>query len=349
MELQTTTRSFESLDIGALLLEAERNPPLPMLEGLLNQGETAGIHGAAESFKTSFCLQLAQALITGEYFLGTWKSRQKYSFYFLETEMSVACLGRRVGRMFDGKEKGVYFASERQLKQFQRAGNLETKFALIAQWVDQCRPEVILIDTCNPFFRANESSNDETAVGKFFDLLSQLPVNLRVFVRHNRKPGEKDSYSDDSLKIRGSGQFSDVPDALFCMHRTDKRLAKAEMTITKFRHGFKPEPLEVWFDAARLCLVPYSPVVYLLKDGPLPRPALLMALKDRFNVSQDYADKQLLKPLRDADYVSDGMRDGHSKVFELDWERIEEADWYQRFVNDNPQFRRVGDRETHIM
>jgi len=345
MEPHNEKRPFECLDLDGLIREAENNPPSPMLEGLIHRGDTVGLHGPAESFKTFFCLQLAFALTSGGYFLGTWKTHHKYTCFFLETEMSVSSLGQRANRVFDGKREGMYFASESQLKILQRAADLERKFAVVEEWVSQCRPDMILIDTCNPLFRGRESSNEETAVGRFFDKMSQLPVSLRLFVRHNRKPGEKDVHPDDSLKIRGSGQFSDVPDVLFCMHRTDKRLAKAEMSVTKFRHGSKPAPLEVWFDGARLCLVPYSPVVYLLKDGPLSRPALLTALESRFNVSQDYADKQLLKPLREADYVSDNVREGHSKMFSLNWPQIGEADWYERFVNNNPEFDRVWDRD----
>ena len=324
---------FEGLDLCALIHEANTNPPVPMLEGLLNQGEIVGLHGPAESFKTGFCLQLARSLTTGEYFLGTWKPRQRYSCLFIETEMSVSSLGQRARAIFD-KMDGVYFLSEAQLRQLQRAKNLDGKFALIKQWAGQCRPDVLILDTANPLFRNNESANEETAVGKFFDELSALPASLKIFVRHNRKPGQMEFSADDSLKIRGSGQFSDVPDVLLCMKRTDKRLQQAEMSVTKFRHGFKPAPLTVWFDGARLRLVPYSPVVYLLKDGPLTRPDLLKALKDRFNVSQDYADKQLIKPLRDEDYVLDMARDGHSKVFSLDTERVKQADWYECFAND---------------
>src|SRR5439155_14072147 len=136
------------------------------------------------------------------------------SVYFLETEMSVVALGGRLAKMFKNRPapNGVHFATEAQLREFKRASNLQGKFALVNEWVRASRAEVLMLDTCNPFFRGKESPNDETTAGAFFDLLDTSPAKTRLFARHNHKRRLEDSDQDGAAKIRGSGQFGDVPD-----------------------------------------------------------------------------------------------------------------------------------------
>jgi hypothetical protein len=137
----------------------------------------------------------------------------------------------------------------------------------LSLWVSEAKAEVVLIDTCNPFFRGKQNPNDETAVGAFFDLLESLPAAAKVFVRHNHKPRMEDVTPDGASRIPGSGQFADVPDLLMEIRRTDKRINEAELSITKYRHGMKPDDLTVWFDRVdfRLCAVP--PILHVLARG----------------------------------------------------------------------------------
>jgi hypothetical protein len=314
--------------ITELIAQARTNPPKPVIQGLLHESEVVGLHGPPEVFKTMFCIQLAECLANGDKFLGVWQVPRKHRVYFFETEMSTQALGTRLGKMFAtvSSPSGVSFASEQQLRQFKRAGTLGDKFKLLNGWVAQSRADVVILDTCNPFFRRKESPNDETTAGAFFDLLEAVPAPTKLFVRHNHKRKLEDNDSDASSKIRGSGQFGDVPDLLLELRRQDKRTNKAELSVTKYRHGSKPDDLALWFDTGDCRLVSLPPVIHLLQRGPHSRFELLALLRSRFDVSQSIADKMIDV---ERPYLTERM-EGHRKVFEINSSSASHADWSDR-------------------
>ena len=322
--------------IAELIWQAKVSPPKPVILGLLHEKEIAGLHGAPEVFKTIFTLQLADSLATGKPFLGVWGVPKPRRVFFFETEMSEAALGNRLDKMYastakDDLPKGIYFANETQLKQFHRATDLQQKFALLKDWARGA--DVLVLDTANPLFRGKESPNDETTVGTFFDLLADLPTKTKLFVRHNHKPRIDDTDGDAATKIRGSGQFADVPDLLLELRRPDKRTNEATLSVTKYRHGSKPDDLTVWLDASNLRLVSVPPVLYCLQSGALTRSQMLDEMKTRFGVKQRLADEQiraeLVKGENEPSYLKESMR-GHERVFEIDWEAAKGAEWHSR-------------------
>ena len=323
----TAEESPQQTGIAELIWRAKTSPPKPVIRGLLHEKEIAGLHGAPEVFKTIFTLQLAESLATGKSFLGAWPVR-KCRAYFLETEMSDSALGSRLDKMYAGETppQGIYFANEKQLRDFRRASDLQQKFSLLREWLREVKPDVLILDTANPFFRGKESPNDETTAGAFFDLLADLPTKVKLFVRHNHKPRIDDSGGDAAAKIRGSGQFWDVPDLLLELRRPDKRTNEAILSITKYRHGCKPDDLTLWLDAGTLQLVSVPPVIHLLQSRPLTRRQLLAALDVRFGIKQRKAD-ELVSEQRP--YIVERMG-GHERLFELDLEAARDADWYLR-------------------
>jgi len=316
--------------IADLIWQARVSPPKPVIAGLLHEKEIAGLHGAPEVFKTIFTLQLAESLATGKPFLGVWQVPKARRVFFFETEMSPAALGSRLGKMYASETppERIYFANEAQLKQFHRATDLQQKFSLLKDWLGEAKAEVLVLDTANPFFRGHQSPNDETTVGEFFDLVTDLPTKTKLFVRHNRKPKVDDSEGDAAAKIRGSGQFADVPDLLLELTRPDKRTNEALLSITKYRHGSKPDDLTLWLDATTLRLVSVPPVIYLLQSGPRTRSELLAALSTRFGVKQSKADALIKaeqnRPEDEPICLKESMR-GHERVFEIDWEAAQGA------------------------
>jgi AAA domain-containing protein len=331
MQNETTSDSRLKFvpDIRWLIENARRNPAKPIVNGLLNEGEVAGLHGPPEAFKTILTLQLAESIASGKPFLGRWEvPRPRPAFYF-ETEMSTTALGKRVGGMYmnEPPPQGVSFATEEQLRSFQKAPNLDNKFALLRGWIREAGSEVAILDTCNPFFRGKQSPNEETAAGEFFDLIGSLPVRATLFVRHNHKPREDDSQHDGSSRIRGSGQFADVPDILLEMKRLDKRVNSAVLSCTKFRHGSKPDDLELWFDRRELRLSSLPPVVKLLKDGPLTRNELLGRLEEQFGIAQRKGDDLIEQQSRPGFIIA--SRDGHNRMYAINWDNIKNADWFE--------------------
>ena len=316
--------------IADLIWRAKTSPPKPIIRGLLHEKEIAGLHGAPEVFKTIFTLQLAESLAAGKPFLGVWQVPKPRSVYFLETEMSEMALGNRLAKMYltETPPERIEFASEQMLKEFcsKKAPDLQQKFVLLKDWLTEAKADVVMLDTANPFFRGKESPNDETTVGEFFDLLAGLPTKTKIFVRHNRKPKMDDSGGDAAAKIRGSGQFSDVPDLLLELSRKDKRTNEATLSVSKYRHGSKPDDLSLWLDTDRLRLISVPPVIHLLHSGPLTRRQLLAALDERFGIKQRKADELIREQ---QPYLVERMG-GHERLFELDWEAATEADWYPR-------------------
>jgi hypothetical protein len=317
------------LSLADLVHEAETNPPKPILEGLIHENEIVGLHGTQEVFKTLFCLLLAEALATGGDFLGTWKVSRLHAVFFLETEMSVSALGKRAQSVYgQNLSQNIFFADENQLRQFRRASTLTAKLNLLRDWLLQLKKagteiDVVIIDTANPLFRGRQSPNDETTAGEFFDRIAELPAKLKIFVRHNRKRRADNDVlggfgdEEDAQSQRGSGQFADVPDLLVQLRRPDKRVDKAKLEITKFRHGSKPAPFDLWFDHLDFRLIPYPPVVHLLRLGPATRDELITGLKARFNIGHNAAETQL-KSAKEARLVVEAQK-GHRKLLSIDW------------------------------
>jgi AAA domain len=331
------------LSLAELIYEAETNPPQPILEGLIHENEIVGLHGTQEAFKTMFCLQLAEALATGDWFFGAWKATRSYNVFFLETEMSVTAMGKRARKMYGQKvPSGLFFANEKELRQFRRAPNLSAKMALLEEWLSRYKAsgteiDVVIIDTANPFFRGKQSANEETVVGEFFDRFASLPVKLKLFVRHNRKRrGDNGGHDvdEDAQSQRGSGQFADVPDLLLQMKRPDKRVDSAEIEITKFRHGSKPEPMRVWFDKVEYRLIPYPPLVHILRGGPRSRDEVIAGLKAHFSMGHNGVETNL-KTAKESGLITE-TPSGHRKLLSVDWnkarKRPDEGDyWYERY------------------
>jgi len=316
-EANTQNSPFTFPNIASLIEDAKNNPPEPIVSGLLNEGEVAGLHGPPEAFKTIFTLQIAEAIASGKPFLGRWDVPKPRSVYYLETEMSTTAMGSRLGKMYPHKPPAgrIAFADEKRLRAFKRAHNLLAKFQLLEEWIKEAESEVVILDTCNPFFRGKETPNDETSAGQFFDLLGDLPTALKMFVRHNHKPRIEDASADGAYRIRGSGQFADVPDVLIEISRTDKRINKAELAVTKYRHGTKPDDLKLWFDSGDFRLCSENPVIHLLKEGSLTRSEILDDLQRRFGVAQRRGD-DLIDQQRTLGYLLESM-EGHERVYEL--------------------------------
>jgi len=328
MASTSNTLNESAPGIADLIRQAQQNPTQPIIQGLLHEHETAGLHGAAESFKTVLTLQLAESIATAQPFLDLWDVPSAKAVYFFETEMGGHALGQRLQKMFAERNApgNVHFASEDQIKQFKKDANMAAKFDKLNKWVLDAGSEVLIIDTCNPFFRGQESPNDETKVGEFFDHLEIVPAATRIFVRHNRKPCIDDMGGEDVSKIRGSGQFIDVPDLLIENRRVDKRTHQLELAVTKFRHGSKPDNLNLWFDAGEMRLVSFPPVIDLLRRGSKTRPELLEGLQKRFGIAQRKAD-DLINEQRNFLHET---QQGHNKVFSIDEDAARAADWFAR-------------------
>ena len=163
-------------------------------------------------------------------------------------------------------------------------------------------------------------------------------------MRHNHKPRIDDSGGDPATKIRGSGQFADVPDLLLELSRRDKRTNEAILSVSKFRHGSKPEDLSVWLDAVRLRLVSLPPVIDILRSGKVSRAELLVNLKARFGIEQRLADDFI----REQQMFLRERMIGHKKTYEIDRDTAPDAPWYPNICRIPPCEEGVEDMQGCI-
>src|SRR5262249_9411216 len=136
--------------VADLIDAAQTNPAKPVLQGLLNESEIAGLHGPPASFKTIFTLQLAESLALGAPFLSVWPVCKARTVFFFETEMSTDSLGRRLAKMYPrgaAAPAGIHLADETQLHKFRRAANLQVKFSLLNVWLREAHVDVVILDT----------------------------------------------------------------------------------------------------------------------------------------------------------------------------------------------------------
>ena len=288
------TAPANGTDAAALIAGYHSNPPRWVIDGLLGEDEIAGLHGPQEVFKTIFCVQLQESLASGRPFLGAFTIPRPRRTLLLETEMSPAVIGKRLAAMYPNHAppSGMLFASDAELRAFRRAAGLQKKFQLINAWVRARDADVLILDTCNPFFRGKQSANAEEVVGEFFDLLEAVPASVKIFVRHNHKRRDME-FGDDASLIRGSGQFADVPDLLIQLKREDRRTNEATVSFSKFRHGARPDNLTLWFDVQAFRLTALPPVIYALMHGPCTRAELLERLERCFGIGSRKGEEML--------------------------------------------------------
>jgi hypothetical protein len=186
----------------------------------------------------------------------------------------------------------MLYPSEVDLHRFRRAVGLQRKFDLVDTWVRMRHADVLILDTANPFFRGKDSPNSEECVGEFFDLLAGVAAPVKIFTRHNHKRRDMESGDDASL-IRGSGQFADVPDLLIQLRREDRRTNEATLSVSKFRHGARPDDLTLWFDVVGFRLTALPPVIYALMQGPCTRAELLERLEHCFGIGSRKGEEML--------------------------------------------------------
>lgn len=322
------------MDAAALIANYRVTPPCWVVEGLFSENEIGGLHGPQEVFKTIFCVQFQESLASGQPFLGAFPIPQARRTFLLETEMSATAIGRRLAAMFptQAPPPGMLFASEAELRAFRRATGLQKKFQLVNHWVKERSADVLILDTCNPFFRGKQSANAEESAGEFFDLLENVPASLKIFARHNHKRRDMEPGDDASL-IRGSGQFADVPDFLIQLKREDRRTNEATLSFSKFRHGTRPDDLTLWFDVAAFRLTALPPIIYALIQDPCTRSELLERLNRCFGIGSRKGE-QMLSAQRGY-LVERGS--GRQHVLEIAPEALKHAPWARYYPTETVQ------------
>lgn len=308
-----------------LIRYAEEHPVEPIIDGLLNVGETLLLHGTEENFKSFFVLQVAESICTARPLLRGWVVPSKRRVGVVETEMHPAGLGERLGKMFadGGISSEMLFLSQAAIEHW-RGLNLRGKFEMLEAWIANHDIEVLIVDTANDFFRGRDNPLDERVVGGFFDRMRKLHLQARILVRHDRKKKEHDGGAHSNELIRGSARWKEDPETILYLKRKDKRTHEVHMEVGKLRYGKKPEPQDLWFDAKCFRLTPLPPVIAVLENGGKSREELVSECQQRFGVGGRKVSDMLDE---EGDFIVRGQ-EGHKKTLEIDPERAKEAPWH---------------------
>jgi AAA domain len=308
-----------------LIRHAKEHPPEPIIQGLLNVGETLVIHGTEESFKSVFVLQIAESVSTGGPLLRRWEVHSHYRVGVLDTEMHRAGLGERLGKMFapGAPPDGLFFFGEDALARWRNL-RFADKFAMLEEWISHSYIDVLIVDTANDFFRGHDNPSDERIVGEFFDRMRSLPLKARILVRHDRKKKEHDFGAHSNELIRGSARWKEDPEAILYLKRKDKRTHEVHSEVGKLRYGRKPESQALWFDARCFRLTPLPPVIAVLEAGGLSRQQVIAECEERFGINSRKAD-DLVGDERE--FLTE-THEGHRRILKIDPDHSKAAPWY---------------------
>lgn len=305
---------FCSDSIESLITDARENPARPIIDKLLNEGDWLLVHGYEETFKSQFVFQMADAIATGMPFLGELQVSQPGRVGIVETEMKNPGLGERLAQMYRNSTppENVRFLSRAKLKEFRRTGS-EGRMAILRQFVEQEKPDVVILDVVSDFFREGADPSRETHVARLFDQLELLPhVKAWVLIRHDSKPKEGQE-QDSNLRIRGSSEWKEGPDTILHLTRPNKQQERVRIEVGKLRYGRKPVPFWIRWDRVAGRLVPNNPVPLLLSSSPLGREQLIEECGKRYGTGKRTVDKWLaaVKP------ALEEHQDGHKKIYTL--------------------------------
>jgi hypothetical protein len=342
------TAPIYGTDAGALVRQAMLHPPKYLINDLICEEETVVIHGQQESFKTTLMLMLARSLATGDWFLGRWKVRKPRKVFFVETEMSPASLGQKCAEMWSSippqLSANLFFVDKDEDRELKKQSGIESKVGKIKTYAESRKADIVLLDTVNPMFRVKDDPNSEVHAGQLFDCLETINASLRICVRHDHRPRETDSADNPAGSIRGSGIWFDRPDFMWHMVRPDKRTNEARLEISKFRHGSKGDPLELWFDVQQMSLISYPPVLQLLYKESRTRNELIRDFERRFSLGHTQADARLAMAAKDG-WINESF-DGHNKRFTLNPMVAARFPWYRWFEKSLGEC--VRDKEPSI-
>lgn len=318
-----TTKCF-SESIAALIEDARRNPARPIIDKLLYVGDRLMLHGYEETFKSQFVFEMADAATAGRSFLGELPVPHPIRVGIIETEMKNPGLGERLAKMYDNRTppENFRFLSRSALKKFLR-GNVLERERILKGFVEEERPDIVIIDVVSDFFRGPRDPNKETHVAHFFDQLELLPhVKAWVLTRHDSKPKE-DQGGDSNMRIRGSSEWKESPDTILHLLREDKTKERVKVSVGKLRYGRKPVPFWLRWDRISSRLVPDNPIRFLLRSTPLSREQVIEECDKRYGVGQRTVDKWIAKEKPSIDE----RLEGHKKIYAINSSSSEPLIW----------------------
>ena len=181
------------------------------IEGILRVGDLAIITGSYDTFKSSFALELAYALATGDDFLARFPVKHRLRMGVLQTEIDPGAYADRLQVFIRTPDllvsSDLYF-------DFDRLGEL-------AQAIDDLALDGVVLDPLGqmwPSYARNGepfSENAKTHVAPLMKALKSMHRTI-ILVHHDPKPGQ-----GARNRASGSSALLNDPDARIFLDRND--------------------------------------------------------------------------------------------------------------------------------
>jgi hypothetical protein len=294
----TETRSRTLADLARL---AEEQPLVWLVPSTIIQGGIHVLWGKEESFKTTLAMQLIEALSVGGRFLD-WEVEGGLTVGLAELEMTEVIFKMRAHTFLKPAKQSpeIHVLTEDQRRQILDAPTATLRVAVIVQWVKALGLQVLVIDSAAKLFPPTANIGSQPVVSDLFSQLQKVGCTV-IVIAHPRKRDRTQAVEmhGDNDDIAGSGRFAQDPDIVLEIWRPDGRAPMVKLSWGKNRMDFKPEDIEVFFDAVDFRLYPRHPFLHLL---PTSREQLIEQAVKRFGWKRATVDEHIstLKELRDS-------------------------------------------------
>jgi hypothetical protein len=279
---------------------AEEQPLVWLVPSTIIQGGIHVLFGKEESFKTTLAMQLLEALSVGGRFLD-WEVPGGLRVGLAELEMTEVIFKMRAQTFLKPTRRPpeIHVLTEDQRRKILDAQAASARVAVIVQWVKELGLHVLVIDSAAKLFPPTANIGSQPVVSDLFSQLQKIGCTI-IVIAHPRKrdraqPAESHGDNDD---IAGSGRFAQDPDIVLEVWRPDRRAPRVVLSWGKNRMDFKPNDLELFFDAVDFRLHARHPFLHLL---PASREQLIEQAEKRFGWKRATVDEHIstLKELRD--------------------------------------------------
>jgi hypothetical protein len=265
--------------VADLINQAKQNPITWLVPDIVLEDGVHVLHGAEESFKTMFTLQLHEVLTVGGQFLlrevvGGLRTG------IAELEMKNRLFGHRLGKFFPNGAPDIRVLPDPLRRKVLSGRTAKQRIEIIADWAEREELQFVSMDSAVKLFPSGCDPSSPDVASDVFNELQRLPTTW--VIAHDRKPLPGLAGKVGNAEIVGSGRFAQDPDVIHQMVRPDQRAPRVEFHWGKMRDGEKFDPLPLYFDRVDYRLYSLHPFLHLLEQRPMLGTELVTEAERRY-------------------------------------------------------------------